>query len=153
MQYRMDVCRFWCPYPGGNNGKPILRNGARRPFTPIPYKHPAPTSRPPPPPISMLGRFVFLSGVCFSCRCCRGQSSPTLKWGLGGRGGARQIFDVHNQVSRYFRPGMDPKLCKHPFYTTRCVTEVAANIALESILQVMPHPLCFFVHATAVDLT
>ena len=40
---------------------------------------------------------------------------------------ADETHDASKSVSRYFFPGMDPKIRKHPLYTTRSVTEVVTN--------------------------
>ena len=82
--YKMHACAFWCPYPGGNNGKSLLRKAAfRRLFSKALRPPPATPCPAPLPPIPMLGR-SFLS-LGFS-RVMPGRLIPQ-HWNGGWGGG------------------------------------------------------------------
>ena len=115
----------YIPYPGGNNGKPIFALWTIRPTLLV---------------LAPLTPHFNVGGKVCQTAPERKTSRSTLKWGArGARGRGEALESNRNEsaahpvsqkvVSRYFRPGMDPKICKHPFYTARSVTEVVTNIA------------------------
>ena len=77
--YKMDACAFWCPYPGGNNGKSLLRKAAFRRLLSKALR-PRPHAPPPYPPLQCWDEVFLLSGDAWQTH------PPTLEWGMGGRG-------------------------------------------------------------------
>ena len=75
--YKMEVGAFWCPYPGGNNGKPFLRKAA---FERLLSKalRPPPHAPPPCPPFQCWDEVFVSLGLCLA------DSAPNIE--MGGRG-------------------------------------------------------------------
>ena len=115
----------YIPYPGGNNGKSIFALWTIRPTLLV--------LAPPHPPFQCWGQ-----SLPDSTR--KKNNSLNIEMGARGARGRGEVLESNRNesaahpvsqklVSRYFRPGMDPKICKRPFYTARSVTEVVTNIA------------------------
>ena len=102
MLYRMDVCRIWGPYPGGNNGKSIFALWTIRPTLLV--------LAPPHPPFQCWGQ-----SLPDSTR--KKNNSLNIEMGARGARGRGEVLESNRNesaahpvsqkmVSRYFRPGM-----------------------------------------------
>jgi hypothetical protein len=110
---KTNVSTCWGPYPGRNNGKPILRKRVGR------LVKPRLTSSPHAPQFQRWGSFCFPPQAK--------ATPPTLKWGHGGFTPRVARRNSLKPVSRYFFPGMGPEMLKHLFFHRPRMTEVVSN--------------------------